>query len=197
MIDKIDEGELEKALNRYREAKDIVLIKLKDAFLQDKRLNSYGLIMRMYSRLKGVDSIFENITRKKLVVNTIEDIFEKIDDIAGIRIIPELLNEVDIIEEIITKLFKIISRSDFIHEPMENGCRVRNLLISVDTENYKEVKCEIQIRTLAQEFWALQCFSFIHKQDQGLSPLINSLIMDLSNKLYEAEKIAIRLKRDI
>ena len=110
------------------------------------------------SRVKSIDSIVEKAYRKNIPF-TIEAIKENIRDIAGVRVIcnfPEdvykirdgLLNQDDV---------TLIEEKDYIKKPKQNGYRSLHLIIETPiylSNGKKNMIVEVQIRTIAQNFWA-------------------------------------------
>lgn len=110
------------------------------------------------SRVKSIDSIVEKAYRKNIPF-TIEAIEENIRDIAGVRVIcnfPEdvykirdgLLNQDDV---------TLIEEKDYIKKPKQNGYRSLHLIIETPiylSNGKKNMIVEVQIRTIAQNFWA-------------------------------------------
>lgn len=115
-------------------------------------------IENVKSRLKSTDSIIRKLKKKELPFS-LEAIQENINDVAGIRVIcsfPEdiymladcLLNQDDI---------KLITKKDYIKNPKKSGYRSLHLIIEVPIflKNEKRyMKVEVQLRTIAMDFWA-------------------------------------------
>lgn len=115
-------------------------------------------IENVKSRLKSTDSIIRKLKKKELPFS-LEAMQENINDVAGIRVIcsfPEdiymladcLLNQDDI---------KLITKKDYIKNPKKSGYRSVHLIIEVPIflKNEKRyMKVEVQLRTIAMDFWA-------------------------------------------
>jgi putative GTP pyrophosphokinase len=121
------------------------------------------------SRVKDYDSIIRKIIKKNLP-RTLEAIEENINDIAGVRVICSF-------EEDIYRLAKcllqqdditLISKKDYIRNPKPSGYRSLHLIVSVPIflENEKkDVKVEVQFRTIAMDFWASLEHKLKYKKD--------------------------------
>lgn len=115
-------------------------------------------ISSIQTRLKSTISIFDKVERKGLSADR-ESIEEHIEDIAGVRVI---CNYIDDIYKIATALTRqsdvqLLYKKDYIKEPKKNGYRSLHLIVKVPiffAEMTKNVKVEIQIRTIAMDFWA-------------------------------------------
>lgn len=110
------------------------------------------------SRIKSEDSMKEKLKRKGLEVN-LENALNKIHDAAGIRIICTFVDDVYDIVEMIKKYddLVVINEKDYIKNPKENGYRSYHLIIKVPLNIAGEIKkvfLEIQIRTIAMDFWS-------------------------------------------
>ncbi len=110
------------------------------------------------SRIKSEESMKEKLKRKGLEVN-LENALTKIYDAAGIRIICTFADDVYDIVEMIKKYddIEIVKEKDYIKNPKENGYRSYHLVIKVPLNiagEIHKVYLEIQIRTIAMDFWS-------------------------------------------
>ena len=110
------------------------------------------------SRIKSEESMKEKLKRKGLEVN-LENALTKIYDAAGIRIICTFADDVYDIVEMIKKYndIEIVKEKDYIKNPKENGYRSYHLVIRVPINiagEIHKVYLEIQIRTIAMDFWS-------------------------------------------
>ncbi|WP_034429938.1 GTP pyrophosphokinase, partial [Caldisalinibacter kiritimatiensis] len=115
-------------------------------------------IEHIKSRVKSMDSLKEKLIRKGYEVN-IENAKKFINDIAGARIICSFTSDIYTIYELIKKQsnLKVVEVKDYIKNPKPNGYRSLHLLVEVPvflTNRIEEVRVEIQIRTIAMDFWA-------------------------------------------
>lgn len=110
------------------------------------------------SRIKSEESMKEKLKRKGLEVN-LENALTKIHDAAGIRIICTFVDDVYDITRMIKKYddIEIVKEKDYIKNPKENGYRSYHLVIKVPLNiagQIHKVYVEIQIRTIAMDFWS-------------------------------------------
>lgn len=110
------------------------------------------------SRLKSYSSIKEKLQREGIMA-TPDQIEKNLNDIAGVRVICSFLDDVYDIAEALLKQddIKIIRVKDYIKNPKPNGYRSLHLIIKIPIFLQHEkhmVKVEIQLRTIAQDFWA-------------------------------------------
>lgn len=123
----------------------------------------------MKSRLKSLPSIKDKIERKGLPF-TIENIEESLSDIAGIRVICSFPNDVYMLAEALLKQddITLVRKKDYIKNPKPNGYRSLHLIVSVPIFLAKEkrpMKVEIQLRTIAMDFWATLEHQLRYKKD--------------------------------
>lgn len=135
-------------------------IKTKMEILQDELriFSNYEPIEYITTRLKKPETIIEKLKRKNCEL-TYENMFEKINDIAGIRIVCNFKKDVYKLVEIIEdfQYIRILNRKDFMKKPKQSGYMSYHLITEVPV-NFSSgimfVKVEIQLRTLGMDFWA-------------------------------------------
>ena len=115
-------------------------------------------ISSIQTRLKSRLSIIEKMQRKDLEFTT-ENIEQHLNDIAGVRVICSYVDDIYSIAEALIRQndIELIEKKDYISNPKPNGYRSLHLIVSVPVyfaESTKRVKAEIQIRTIAMDFWA-------------------------------------------
>lgn len=140
------------------------------------------LINHIMCRIKTPDSIMKKMKRKNYEL-TYKSLIENINDIAGVRIIcpfkSSVFEVVDIIKEI--EDFRILKEKDYITNPKKTGYSSYHMIIEVpvqfeDSTIYAKV--EIQIRTLAMDFWATLEHELKYKSDHKITDkLSRELVM--------------------
>lgn len=90
---------------------------------------------------------------------TYQDMIENINDIAGIRVICPLKKDVFTVRDLVRKIpgVKVIKEKDYIHNPKKSGYSSYHMILEVPislSHNFMYVKVEVQIRTMAMDFWA-------------------------------------------
>ena len=110
------------------------------------------------TRLKRSSSIIEKMARNNIPLS-IENIEENINDVAGIRVICSYVDDIYLIAQALAKQndIEIISQKDYIANPKPNGYRSLHMIVCVPVcfeSEVKYVKVEVQIRTIAMDFWA-------------------------------------------
>ncbi len=126
------------------------------------------------SRVKSIDSIIEKIQRKN-IKPTLESVEENISDIAGVRVICSFREDIYYLAKCFLNQddIKLVEIKDYIKKPKEGGYRSLHLIVQVPIflQNEKRnVKVEVQLRTIAMDFWAslehkLRCKKEINPAD--------------------------------
>ncbi len=110
------------------------------------------------TRLKSPESIFEKMRRKNLPLE-VEAIEENLNDVAGIRVICPFINDIYCLADCLLQQddVTLIERKDYIKNPKENGYRSLHLIVETPIflqDEKKMMKVEVQLRTIAMDFWA-------------------------------------------
>lgn len=168
--------------------------KKKMLLLQNKlsKKNTYDVITNISTRIKEPTSIINKMNKKGYDI-TYKDLIENINDIAGLRIICTSEKAVYEIEKEIQNMkdINVLKKKDYIKNPKESGYSAYHLIVEVPViikENKIWVKVEIQIRTLAMDFWANIEHKLRYKTE-------NKISKKNSNKLKIYAKILIRINK--
>ncbi len=128
--------------------------------LDEEFQNSYehNPIHHIETRLKKPRSILKKVEKYKIPL-TVDSISEHIMDIAGVRVVCNYVEDIYTIADLLTKQNDIIliKKKDYIKNPKENGYRSLHLIVKVPiflSTDIRNVPVEIQIRTIAMDFWA-------------------------------------------
>ena len=121
------------------------------------------------SRLKRLDSIQEKLQRKQLPFD-MQTIETHIHDVAGVRVVCAFVEDVYLLAEALLKQddVMLIEKKDYIANPKPNGYRSLHLIVTVPIflEHEKRVmQVEIQLRTIAMDFWASLEHQLRYKKD--------------------------------
>lgn len=154
----IEDNTFQKVMFIYNSA--LKEIKTKIEILQEelKLFNDYEPIEYITTRIKKPENILEKMQRKNLDL-TYSNLFNEINDIAGIRIVcnfkKDVYKIVDIIEEF--QDVRILNKKDFMKNPKKSGYMSYHVITEVPvtfSSGTMYVKVEIQIRTIGMDFWA-------------------------------------------
>ena len=121
------------------------------------------------SRLKTPQSIAQKLKRKGLDL-TVESIENNLGDVAGIRVVCSFPEDVYMLADALLSQddITLITKRDYIEHPKENGYRSLHLIIEVPiflAEEKRLMKAEIQLRTIAMDFWASLEHKIRYKND--------------------------------
>ena len=138
-----------------------------------QHVHRYNPIEHIKSRIKTSESIVKKL-KKNGYESTIENMVKYVNDIAGIRVICSFTSDIYRIAEMISNQsdIKIISIKDYIKHPKESGYKSYHMLVSVPiflSDRNVNAKVEIQIRTVAMDFWA-SLEHKIHYKFEGNAP---------------------------
>lgn len=142
----------------YRSALKEIRTKLEILNDEFRLVHQYNPIKHIESRLKTDESITRKLMRKGKEI-TVENIQKYIDDIAGVRVIcsftPDIYRIVDMIAS--QDDIEVLKTKDYMLNPKINGYRSYHLIVRVPiflSDKVVRTKVEIQIRTIAMDFWA-------------------------------------------
>ena len=164
---------------------------LNDEFVH---IHKYNPIEYIKSRIKTPESIVKKLKRDGYE-STIENMRNYINDIAGIRIICSFREDIYFLADCLLEQddITLIQRKDYIENPKENGYRSLHLIVEVPIfleHKKKMMKVEVQLRTIAMDFWA----SLEHKLKYKKDIASDQLTADL--KKCADESAALDLKMD-
>ena len=128
---------------------------LNNEFIQ---LYNYNPIEHITSRLKTPESIVKKLKHDGCEV-TIDNMVEHLNDIAGIRIICSFMSDIYPIADMIARQadITVLHVKDYIKYPKANGYKSYHMVVTIPvylSEGKRDTKVEIQIRTIAMDFWA-------------------------------------------
>lgn len=176
--------ELENLMRKYRYGKEMLETELKILIDEFSATHGYNPVEHTKSRIKDNKSILAKLERKGLEP-TPENIEKNVSDIIGVRLVCSFITDVYDLVSMISKSGNIIVRDkkDYISNPKKTGYSSYHLIVCVPVYlNKKEyVRAEIQIRTVAMDFWA----SLDHKIQYKFEGDIPDEITD---KLYQYSK---------
>lgn len=121
------------------------------------------------SRIKRPLSIVDKLQRYGVPI-TVESIEEFLNDVAGIRVICPFIDDIYAVKDMLLKQddITLIQEKDYIHTPKSNGYRSLHLIIEIPVFFSEQKKCmrvEVQIRTIAMDFWASVEHQLKYKRD--------------------------------
>ncbi|MCR6107313.1 GTP pyrophosphokinase family protein [Salipaludibacillus agaradhaerens] len=179
-------------LTPYKQAVDELKIKLKGIRDQYQLTSKHTPIEFVTGRVKPVSSILEKAKRKNIPLNELE---EQMQDLAGVRIMCQFVGDIDAVAELIHARtdFDIVEERDYIKYKKRSGYRSYHMILRypVQTiEGEKPILVELQIRTLAMNFWATIEHSLQYKY-AGQIP------EEIEERLQKAAEAAFKLDEEM
>lgn len=142
--------------------------------------NARNPIEMIKARVKKPKSIVEKLQRRGLPLS-IESMESNLDDIAGVRVICSFVDDIYEISRMLERQddVTIIAIKDYIKAPKENGYRSYHMIVEVPvffSSSKKNIRVEVQIRTIAMDFWASLEHELRYKNDvEATAPLKDRL----------------------
>lgn len=138
-----------------------------------QHVHQYNPIEHIKARIKTPESIVKKLRRHGLE-STIENMVNEINDIAGVRIICSFTSDIYRVADMIRnqKDIKVMAVKDYITYPKTSGYRSYHMIVTVPvylSDRIVDTKVEIQIRTVAMDFWA-SLEHKIHYKFEGDAP---------------------------
>jgi putative GTP pyrophosphokinase len=162
-------------------------------------INDHSPIHHMECRVKTLDSILEKMTRKGYA-HTADNMY-KIQDIAGIRVICNYVDDIYYLRDLLAdSSFRLIRECDYIKNPKPNGYRSLHLIVSVPfmiSEGQMELPVEIQLRTIAMDLWASLEHEMRYKSGRVFSEAEANELLLCSQALTEVDQTMQRLFKTV
>lgn len=136
-------------------------------------VHQYNPIEHIKSRIKSPESIVKKL-KKRGYESTVENMVKYVNDIAGVRVICSFTSDIYKIAQMLTNQtdIKVLSVKDYIKAPKESGYKSYHMIVSIPiflSNGSVDTKVEIQIRTVAMDFWA-SLEHKIHYKFEGNAP---------------------------
>ncbi len=157
-------------LTPYDLAVKELLVKLNHIIMEYRSRDMYSPIETVTGRVKSISSILEKCMKKDIAF---KNITEEIEDIAGIRIMCQFVEDIYSVVDIIKSRndMEIYQEKDYIKNVKPSGYRSYHMIVTYNVETMegtKKIYVEIQIRTLAMNFWATIEHSLQYKYRHGI-----------------------------
>lgn len=175
---------------------------LNDEFVH---IHKYNPIEYTKSRIKTPESIVKKL-RRNGYDSTIENMMMHVKDIAGIRIVCSFTSDIYKLSEMIGKQndLTVVSIKDYIKHPKESGYKSFHMLVTVPiflNDKVIDTKVEIQIRTIAMDFWASLEHKIYYKFEGHAPEYISrdlracaSIVSDLDAKMLQLNEAILDAK---
>lgn len=157
-----------------------------------EHLHEYNPIETISSRLKSAESVLEKMRRRGVDFD-MESIAQQITDIAGVRIICSFISDAYRILDMFTHQedVTVLKVKDYISEPKDNGYRSLHAIVQVPvflSDRTVPVTVEVQIRTIAQDFWASLEHKIYYKYSRDVPRDLLSDMSQAAERAHELDK---------
>lgn len=188
-------GQWDRFLQPYKQAVDELKIKLKGIRAQFEKSNTTSPIEFVTGRVKPLASIYDKTLEKGLVFEPSDTLAHELQDIAGVRIMCQFVDDIPTVIELLRQRndLHIIEEKDYITNVKKSGYRSYHMIIEYPVgtiQGEKVILAEIQIRTLAMNFWASIEHSLNYKY-KGVFP------KEIKNRLQSAAEAAFKLDEEM
>lgn len=186
-------------LDPYDLAVNELVVKFSHIIQECRDEGVYSPIEQVNGRVKKISSILEKAQKKKI---NLEDVEEKIEDIAGIRIICQFVEDIGKVVAIIEQRddMEIKSVKDYIANRKESGYRSYHMIIYYNVETLqgkKRLQVEIQIRTLAMNFWATIEHSLQYKYKGKMPAHVRERLLNAAEAIVVLDEEMSAIRDDI
>jgi putative GTP pyrophosphokinase len=185
----------------YTRAVEELKIKFKSIRGEFLQLEGYSPIEFVTGRVKKISSILDKAKRKNIPFDKIED---KMEDIAGIRIMCQFAEDINRVIELVRqrdeKDLYIIEERDYINNTKASGYRSYHIIVKYPvqtTQGEKLVFAEIQIRTLAMNFWATIEHSLRYKYKQNMPEAIQERLNKAAEAAYQLDEEMAQIREEV
>ena len=148
-------------------------------------------IQYIHDRLKRPRSIYEKLKRRNLEI-TVENIWNELSDVAGLSVICSYIDDIYAIAGMLQAQDDVfvLEVKDYLKKPKESGYRSFHMILEtpVFLSNKKQmVKVEVQIRTIAMDFWASLEHQLRYKGEASISDSIRQRLKDNAENIYQRD----------
>lgn len=153
------------------------------------------------SRIKSIDSLVNKMIKNDVPFD-IDSLEKSIFDIAGVRIVCSFISDIFHIARMIqdNEDIEVLMIKDYVKNPKKSGYRSYHMLLKVPvylTTGREDVIVELQIRTMAMDFWASLEHNIKYKYDGIIPSDVENELIECSNAIYESDIKMMHLKERI
>ena len=154
--------------------------------------NSRNPIEFITSRVKQPFSIVEKLRRKGFDIS-LKSVMDNLNDVAGIRVICSFVDDIYSVSRMLTKQddVKLIEVKDYIKNPKPNGYRSLHLIIEIPvffSDSKTNLRVEVQIRTIAMDFWASLEHDLKYKKEMPDMDEIQQQLKECADTIADTDK---------
>ena len=166
-----------------------------------QHVHRYNPIEHIKSRIKSSESIVKKL-RRNGHESTIENMVEHVNDIAGIRVICSFTSDIYRIAEMLSNQndIKVLAIKDYIKNPKPSGYKSYHMLVTVPiylSDRIVHAKVEIQIRTVAMDFWASLEHKINYKFEGKVPQYIKDELVECAHMISDVDARMLNLNEQI
>lgn len=166
-----------------------------------QHVHQYNPIEHIKTRIKTAESIVKKLKRYGYETS-IENMVKYVNDIAGVRLICSFTSDIYKLAEMIGNQsdLKVLSIKDYIKNPKPSGYKSYHMLVSVPiflSDSVVDTKVEIQIRTIAMDFWASLDHQMKYKKDVEDASEISEELKECAEVIAQTDLKMLSLRRKI
>ena len=163
--------------------------------------NQRNPIEMIKSRVKRPVSIVEKLHRRGLPIST-ESMVQNLDDVAGIRVICSFVDDIYTVANMLVSQddITVVTIKDYIRNPKPNGYRSYHLIIEIPvffSETKKNMRVEVQIRTIAMDFWASLDHQLKYKKSMDNASEIGEELKQCADVIAQTDKRMLEIRQQI
>jgi putative GTP pyrophosphokinase len=182
----------------YKQAVEELKIKLKVMREQFDQLSDHSPIEFVTGRVKPIPSILEKAKQKSLPMDQIAEI----QDIAGVRVMCQFVDDINKVMDLLRNRydFEIVEERDYITNSKPSGYRSHHVVISYPIETIHgkvKVLAEIQIRTLAMNFWATIEHSINYKYSGQIPEEVHVRLQRAAEAAFHLDEEMSKIREEI
>ncbi|EIZ0102921.1 GTP pyrophosphokinase family protein [Listeria monocytogenes] len=183
----------------YKQAVEELKIKLKGMRSQFELENNHSPIEFVTGRVKPVASILDKANQKHIAL---DHLVEEMQDIAGLRMMCQFVDDIEVVVRLLRQRndFRIVEERDYITNKKPNGYRSYHVVIEYPVETIqgeKKILAEIQIRTLAMNFWATIEHSVNYKYQGEFPEAINKRLKRAAEAAFQLDEEMSQIREEI
>ena len=183
----------------YEQAVEELKVKLKSIRKEFRRRNEYSPVEFVTGRVKEVSSILEKANKFEIPINRVG---YELEDIAGIRIMCQFVDDIDTVVEILRgrKDMQILYEKDYVRGVKPSGYRSYHMIIKYPVNMATgpvEILAEFQIRTLAMNFWATIEHSLNYKYKQQIPGELKDKLKSAADAAFKLDEEMLEIKDEI
>ncbi|MCH5344083.1 MAG: GTP pyrophosphokinase family protein [Acetatifactor sp.] len=146
-------------------------------------------------RVKGPKSCAEKLKRKGREL-TPENAAERLNDIAGVRVICSFLDDIYLLCERLANDFgyQVIKKKDYVKKPKRSGYQSLHLVLGIPRPDGRQIRAEIQLRTQAMDFWAGVEHHFVYKNDELPRDVVRKEFRECAKAIYNLDQKMMSLR---